>query len=192
MWPDSFPSTRSLRTLGLGSGRLSQQDIFDILRNTRRRYAFHYVLSCDGPVSLGTLADHVAAWENDKAVDEIEAEERQRAYVSLRQSHLPKMDEAGVVSFDPSANTVELAGNAADVEVYLEAVPEGDILWAQTYLGIAGFGAALLVPVWLNISPFADLAAPIGLAIMLAFAGSALLHHRHLQRRRLGTGGVPV
>lgn len=185
-------SVPSLRWLGLGTGGLSQQDVFEILSNTRRRYAFHYLQSHDGAASLAELTDHVAAWEYDAPVGAVGSTERQRVYVSLRQTHLPRMDEAGVVTFDPAANTIELAANAADVEVYLESVPDDDILWAQTYLGIAGIGAVLLVPVWLGFAPFAAFPAVIGLFVALAFAGSAALHHRHLRSRRLGGDDTPI
>jgi hypothetical protein len=176
----------------VGSGGLDREVVFDVLRNERRRYAFHYLRRRDGPVPLRELSDQVAAWEYDTDVDDLDQAQRQRVYVSLCQNHLPKMDEADVVDFDSGDNTVELAENASDVRVYLEVVPDDDILWAQYYLGVAGMGVAFLVAVWIDLPPFPSYVLPVGGALVLVFALSALLHYRQLRRQGPGYGGKPV
>lgn len=181
-----------LALLLTGTDSLGRAAVFEILRNERRRYAFHYLRQRDEPVSLASLSEQVAAWENDTDVEALDPDARQRVYVSLLQSHLPKMDEANIVNFDKSNAVVELSRNASDVEVYVEVVPDDDILWAQYYLGITAIGTMFLVFAWLEIPPFATFVGIIGLAILGVFAASALLHHRYLRHRRLGSPHDPI
>lgn len=174
-----------------GSSRLSRAEIFDLLQNRRRRFALHYLIQQDGSVTLSDLSEHVAAWETNTSVDSLPPEARQRVYVSLRQSHLPRLDRDNVVSFNESDGTVELAGNAPAMQIYLETVPEGDISWAHYYLGVSVVSAGFVILVWQNIRPFSDYELIVWLLIVVAFAGSGVLHHLYLRRHRLGTQGPP-
>jgi cobalamin biosynthesis protein CobD/CbiB len=54
------------------------------------------------------LSEQIAAWENNEAIEEVTADERRRVYVSLHQTHLPRMDEAGVLQYENSRDTIEL------------------------------------------------------------------------------------
>ncbi len=175
----------------LGPSGLETDEVYELLRNERRRYAFHYLQQVGDTVSLRDLSDQVAAWEYETAVDDLESAQRQRVYVSLRQNHLPRMAEAGVVAFDPDANTVDLAPNASNLRVYLEAVPQDDILWAEYFLGLTAICTTFLVMVWIGVPPFPDFVEAVGLVVVGVLAVSALLHRRHLSRRRLGAGDTP-
>lgn len=79
----------------------------------------------DGPVTLGDLAEHVAAWELDKEVAELTSAERKRVYTSLQQTHLPTLERANMVEFND--RTIELTDGAADLDVYLDIVPGDSI-----------------------------------------------------------------
>lgn len=81
--------------------------VFDVLQNRRRRLVLSALSDPDGPTSLGDLAEHIAAIENDKPRSALDSQERKRVYVGLYQSHLPKMDEAGAIRFDDDRGTVE-------------------------------------------------------------------------------------
>jgi len=187
--PGRWASVPSIRS---SSETLSRETVFEMLKNTRRRYVFHILSQRAEPVTLATLSEEVAALEYDTAVEDLTGDQRQRIYVSLRQTHLPRLDDANVVDFDSEANTVGLAENASDLQVYLEAVPDDDILWAQFYLGLAGIGAGLLLFLWLDVPPLSTYPALVGTVMLSVLGGSALVHHRHLQRRRLGTGESPI
>lgn len=54
------------------------------------------------------MSEQIAAWENNEAIEEVTADERRRVYVSLHQTHLPRMDEAGVLQYENSRDTIEL------------------------------------------------------------------------------------
>lgn len=184
---------RLLSTVGRRrqTDQLPQATVFDLLQNNRRRYAFHYLRQQEDVVTLSELSDHVAAWENDTTVEELSSKARQRVYVSLLQTHLPRMDNAGVVEFDKSAGTVQLSNAASTMEIYLETVPEQEILWAHHYLGLTVLAGVFLGFVWQDVRPFSDYELLVWVVVLGMFLGSAVLHHLYLSRRRLGVEGPP-
>jgi hypothetical protein len=80
--------------------------IFSVLQNQRRRDVIEYLGRTDGPVSLGELAEQIAGWENDKEPRLVGSRERKRVYVALYQSHLPKMEEAGAITYQKDRGIV--------------------------------------------------------------------------------------
>lgn len=116
---------------------LSLDLIFEVLKNERRRRVLHYLNDNEGPASLRTLSEHIAALENDKTVAELNSQERKRVYVGLYQCHLPKMDDMGFVEFNKDRGIIELGPAAAAVDKYLDD-PSPDRPWPLYYLLIAG------------------------------------------------------
>jgi len=86
---------------------LSKDTVFDLLSNSRRRFVLHYLERADGPVRLSTLAAEIAATENEVTVDELTSQQRKRTYVSLYQTHIPKLQDAGAVSYNAETGTVD-------------------------------------------------------------------------------------
>ena len=124
------------------------------------------------PIELGDLAEHVAAWELEKDVAAITSTERRRVYTSLQQTHLDKLEEAGIIECD--RKTIEPTERLEDLEFYLEVVPEDEIPWAQYYLGLAGVGSVAVLGAFFNIYPVPDLL--IATLLVVAFAFSAMGH----------------
>ncbi|WP_276260835.1 DUF7344 domain-containing protein [Haloglomus litoreum] len=170
-------------------GNLSEHrdELFDLLSNSRRRYAWHYLKSCEGreAIPLGEVAEQVAAWENDKRVGELDTAERKRVYTSLQQQHLPRMDRADIVDFED--NEIRLADRADEFDVYIDIVDDDDIPWSEYYLGLGAVCAALITAVWVTgiRLPFVS---GLGWAaiVVLAFVGSAAVHVYIDHRRKLG------
>ncbi|NHN49782.1 hypothetical protein G9464_19620 [Halostella sp. JP-L12] len=79
---------------------------FDLLATERRRNALYCLREADDPVPLLELADRVADRE-----DESPSDARERVAISLGQVHLPKLDDAGVVDFDPQDRYVVHRGD---------------------------------------------------------------------------------
>ena len=172
------------------AGGTSRGDVFDLLSNQRRRYAIHYLKREDEPVALGELAEHVAAWELGKEVEELTSTERKRIYTSLQQTHLPTLERAEMIEFDQ--RTIELTENARDLEVYLDVVPEDSVPWGVYYLGLSGLAGVVLAGLWLEVVPtgtISHLAWATGLVAM--FAVSAVVHVLENRRMRLGRGERP-
>jgi len=171
---------------------LSSDDIYDQLANRRRRYALHYLKQVGEPVGVRDLAEQVAAWENGTTVEELGSQARKRVYIALYQSHLPTMDEEGVVDYDDEAGSVELTGSIADTDVYIEVVPEDDIPWDLYYLGLSAANGALLALAWFEVRPFTGV-PDLGWAVvvLVSFAASAFVQSFYRRRMRLGDEGPP-
>mgnify|MGYP000678040494 CR=1 FL=1 len=119
--------------------------IFETLKNSRRREVLHFLRERDERVSLGELAEHVAAIENDTTTDALTSSQRKRVYVGLYQCHLPKMDDIGVVEFNQDRGHITLTDKADAFEEYLDQ-PEAkpDRQWYRYYAGISLLGVAVL------------------------------------------------
>ena len=152
---------------------LAASEIHDVLRNDRRRLVLERLRSDGGVETVADLAERIGAIESGESPPPRNV--RQSVYVSLHQTHLPKLDELEIVEYDPDAKTVTLAENADDVAVYMEVVPQYGLSWAEYYLGVgvlgvlSSFAASLGVPVLRSLSP-----GVIGAALSLVLVGSAL------------------
>lgn len=172
---------------------LTQETAFEMLSCRRRRDVLHYLKQRDGePATLRTLSVQLAAWENDVDPERVTYTQRMRVYTALRQSHLPKMDRAGVVEFDADAGTVTLTDEASELEVYLDVVPHDEIPWSKYYLGLGVLSAGLVAVTWLGVFPFSLLPCPLTAAVTTALlTASALAHWRHDVEMKLGGKGDP-
>lgn len=105
--------------------KLSSDEIFHILQTNRRRDTIRYLLDADGPVKMRDIAEYVAARENDTTVEELTSTERQRAYIPLYQSHLPKLDEEGIIEYNQSRGIVRPTEQLEIFKPYIEATENG-------------------------------------------------------------------
>lgn len=103
---------------------IQKDDAFHVLQNGRRRAVLRYMLDHDGreQFRMRDLAEEVAAWEHDTTVRKLTSNERQRVYIALYQSHLPKLDEYGVIDYNQSRGIIE---PTQLVEVFAPLIPAG-------------------------------------------------------------------
>jgi hypothetical protein len=171
---------------------LSKSEIFDLLRNQRRRFVIHYLKTHDEAVELGDLATRVAAWEYNVDPQAVTSSQRKRVYTTLQQSHLPKLDGAGIVEYDSSRGVIEPTDVLADLTIYLEIVPGNEFAWHEYYLGLGAVCTALMAAVWAGISPFAFVPPIIwGTVISVATVLSASVHIYTQRGMGIGTGEHP-
>ena len=71
-------------------GRLSVDELFDLLPHPRRRDVLRHLVGTEGSVTVEDLA---------KALAEERAESHRLVAAALRHKHLPKLDEQGVVDY---------------------------------------------------------------------------------------------
>ena len=161
-----------------------KDELYDLLSNHRRRYVLHFCKRVDGPVTLSELAEQVAAWEQDKDVSEITSAERKRVYTSLQQTHLDRLDDAGIVAFE--GDEVELTDQAEDLDIYLDIVPAASIPWGVYYLGLSVLGGIVLSGVAVGFVP-TDTVPAIGwgLLVLAAFLLSSIAQVVQNRRYRL-------
>ncbi|MFC6940913.1 hypothetical protein ACFQE8_13240 [Salinirubellus sp. GCM10025818] len=164
---------------------LDRETVFSILSNRRRRYVLHFLKARDGSVGLRELSERIAAWENDCRPEQVTSKERKRVYAALHQSHLPKMDRAGVIRYDPDRGTIELTEASSSFDVYLEMVPRSEVDWGEFYLGLGALGTVVATLVALGVFPF-RLLPPIAYLFLFALAalavGAVRTYRRHLAR----------
>ncbi|MFC6826272.1 DUF7344 domain-containing protein [Halopelagius fulvigenes] len=72
-----------------------------VLDDTDRRTVVSILAEEDAPVSLSLLAESVAAETRNVSLDGPSRSERERLKIKLHHSHLPKLDEAGVLEYSP-------------------------------------------------------------------------------------------
>ncbi|WP_186310969.1 DUF7344 domain-containing protein [Halorubrum depositum] len=143
---------------------LELDDVFHVLQNERRRNVLRYLDDVDDDVvEMRDMAVQIAAWENDTTVQKLHSDQRQRVYIALYQSHLPKLDSLGLIDYNKPRGYVEPRPRLDRVQRYLnleppgESPPEGGSASAEeserhkTVLGAAG-GAALAVAAgWVGV-----------------------------------------
>ena len=172
--------------------RLSKGEIFEVLRNQRRRYVLQYLKQDGSPVELGDLAQQVAAWEYETTLEEVTPEQRKRVYTTLQQTHLPKMDKAGILTFDSDAGVIEPADLLGDVSIYLEIVPGSEFAWRELYLSLGATSCALVAALWIGIYPLTILSDLAWAAIIsVTVTVTAAVHIYHERNMRLGHGEQP-
>lgn len=149
---------------------LSQDLLFDLLSNRRRRFVLHYLLREDRPVSIQELSKQVAMWEFGVTDEELSDQQKKRIYVALYQTHVPKLEEAGVIEYDSDTGLVEIAGQARQLEPYLE---EGAIErrpWHWYFVGLSVASVVFFLAVATDIAGFAALTEfQGGLVVVTAF-----------------------
>lgn len=106
--------------------------VFDLLSNSRRRYALYYLNDqSDGVATIETLTENVIALERTRDGGETAAAEtgttadsnsvdRQTAVLTeLQHSHLPKLEDAGILEHDQRSETIRYWGQPS-LEEWLE------------------------------------------------------------------------
>lgn len=171
---------------------LSKGEIFEVLRNQRRRYILQYLKQDDRPVELGDLAQQIAAWEYDTTLEGVTPEQRKRVYTTLQQTHLPKMDATGILSFDSDRGVIEGTERTGDISVYLEIVPGREFAWRELYLSLGAISCALVAALWLGIYPLTQLSDLSWMTVIAAtLTLTAAAHIYHERNMRLGHGDQP-
>lgn len=174
------------------SDNLSKGEVFEVLRNQRRRYVLQYLKQDERPIELGDLAQQVAAWEYETNLDGVTPEQRKRVYTTLQQTHLPKMDEAGILRFDSDSGVIESTARTRDISVYLEIVPGHEFAWRELYLSLGAVSCALVAALWGGIYPFSTVPTLAWMALIaLTFTFTAVVHVYHERNMRLGYGDHP-
>lgn len=103
-------------------------DVLAALADARRCLALTVLYGADGPMDRSTLAAEVSALLADAPpVDAVERD--------LHHAHLPVLDEAGLVTYDPAAGTVSYEGHPVVNQAWLG--PD-DAYTRQSFLSMPG------------------------------------------------------
>jgi len=159
---------------------LTQDEVYDLLSNARRRFVISYLRRRREPVDIMHLSEAVAAWENDVDADALTDQQTKRVYVSLYQTHLPKLDDAGIVEYDRDSGAVALADAVDELDTYLPNGSDDEIPWQMLYLALAAVGLLLYVATMtFSLMPLSVLGI-----VLLALFGVLAAAQYQLSRRR--------
>ncbi|MFC6732205.1 hypothetical protein [Haladaptatus sp. DYSN1] len=185
---------------------LTQDDIFHLLQNERRRAVLRYLAQSDeDSVRMRDVAEQVAAWENDTTVQQLHSDERQRVYIALYQTHLPKLDDSGVIEYNQSRGIVTPTNHADQLYPFIETANpteapatqdrsehvgeaedaeadanDDDLAWSNYYLGLSSVSALLLGAISLSLVPAALLSSYLLSVLTVAAFGITALGQRFL------------
>lgn len=94
------------------AAELTHAERHRLLASDRRRSVLDALEGRAAPVELTTLAETVVSRETGGS--DVDDERVERVAVSLHHVHLPKLDDVGVVQYDPDTRRVEPVGPVPD------------------------------------------------------------------------------
>lgn len=139
---------RAERTEGI----LDDDELFHLLQSERRRRAIRYLLAADAEtIVMRDVAEAVAAEENDTTVALLGSADRQRVYITLYQSHLPQLADAGVITYDKDRGEITPTPLIEAFGMHLNDRSADDVdrpkhVWGATGLGLGTLLTLALVP----------------------------------------------
>ncbi|WP_456420710.1 DUF7344 domain-containing protein [Thermococcus sp.] len=136
-----------------------------ILGNSRRMLMIEYLRKSDGSAELRDMVEYIAESEGNT-----NRKHRKSVYVSLVQTHIPKLEREGVITF--RHGVITLVRVPDDVTVYMETVMKNDISWSSFYIGLSLI--FLLTGVYIGNVHL------IGASLVYTFVG--LVHKKKMRR----------
>ncbi|WP_435318198.1 DUF7344 domain-containing protein [Haloarchaeobius sp. TZWSO28] len=123
--------------------RLQECDIHQILSNSRRRETLRVLNRSTGSITLRDLSELIAAIESGETPAPRNI--RETVYISLHQTHLPKLDELGVLEYDCNRKLITLDEGAREVAQYMDVTTGHGITWGEYYRGLGVVGLCAVV-----------------------------------------------
>jgi hypothetical protein len=148
---------------------LSKDELFEILKNQRRRDALRFLKENGGAVNLSDMSEYIAAKENGIEVGALSSSQRKRVYIGLYQCHLPKMSNFGVIDFDKDRGTIALRPASKLLDAYLDDDPTEPDSNDELRMGAAAT-VALLVAAGLAGAPVLSVLPAAGWALVSTVA----------------------
>lgn len=151
---------------------LTNDDIFDILSNSRRRRLLYYLEKRDGSAELRELARLIATAESDSDTEEVPSDAIRRVYISLYQLHVPNLQEFGLVEYDEDTTLVSMTER---VDEMFELFVMKTSPWPRYYVAIALGGAIFLGAIAFDVFPVSAITAAF--LIVVGVAGMSIVHY---------------
>lgn len=119
--------------VGNNSDKPSIDEIFDILSDSRRRHVLSILMNHGEELTVSQLAEKIASRDNgpprnevpytkDQVRSEVPEDRLTRITTSLHHADIPKMDQVGLVEFDPDHKTIRATENVNQIEHILVLV----------------------------------------------------------------------
>jgi DNA-binding transcriptional ArsR family regulator len=170
-------------TTGDDGDRLSETKVHFVLSNERRRAVLSQLQAADEPLSTRALSELVAGVE--AGVTPPPRDVRQSVYVSLQQTHLPKLEGLGIITIREDGGVV-LTEQATVVMNSLNRDSEAERPWGAYYLGLATVGLGVQLAGFADVPVLGDLAFTGVTVVLLICAVSAAYHLSQQESSLLG------
>lgn len=159
---------------------LTPDVVFEVLSNSRRRATLYVLRTRSDVGSVAELADQITAMENDVPVSEVTRRERKRVYVSLYQTHVPKLETVGLVEREDG----ELRPTARAHRIDRFLPDETSTPRLSEWVGAVSVGTIFSSVALAIIGVSMAVATRLGLAVLVLAVGlSALVQFEHRRRR---------
>lgn len=165
----------------MNTGSISADTVHEVLSNSRRRMTLEFLRE-QGSLTHSELSELIAEAETGESPPPRNI--RRSVYVSLQQTHLPKLDDENIVVRDDSTDDLVLGESVDDVAVYLEVVPERELAWSEFIAGVCMLGVLLVVAEEVGVPFLSALDSPMTLAMLFGVLFVASVWQRETQRIR--------
>lgn len=88
----------------------------------RERYVL-YCLSRHGNMALWDVADELVVWETGNRLPDVPADVCRTTYLSLYHTHVPRLERAGLVVYEPDRDRLALSDSALEIACREPAPP---------------------------------------------------------------------
>lgn len=163
---------------------LDPGEIHDVLRNDRRRLALRCLQQAEGnELPVRDLSEQVASLETGE--DPAPRNIRQSVYVSLHQTHLPKLDKLDIVEYDADAKVVALGDQMKQVEIYMEIVPRYALSYAEYYFMVGLLGMLTTIAVLLGVPGITELGVTVAASLFFVVVMLSATYQVYTQQERI-------
>jgi DNA-binding transcriptional ArsR family regulator len=157
-------STEASRESGESApDRAARDQVFHILSNSRRRQVLSYLIDRGGSATKRGVSRHIAARENDVAADEVTPSMRKPVYIALHQTHIPRLEEEGLVRVNGQGTELTLTEDGRALGRYVEADGD-DVPWSVLYLGLSAVSCATVAAAAVGVVPGSHVVWAAGIA----------------------------
>ncbi len=106
-------------------GELTVSHAFRLLGNRRRRYVLHTLLDHSGSMAVDQLVESIRDLERQQGEDP--SDHVERVDIALRHTHLPQLEDAGVIAWHRRADAVEREPAMTVLAPFLDLVEAYDL-----------------------------------------------------------------
>lgn len=170
----------------------SEKQLYDALWNIRRRYVLYYTKHVGRPVAFNELVEQIAIWESFGSNGTVDRRKRKSVHNSLNQTHLPKLEQIGLINNDRESNKITVTDKAEQIDLYPASE---DYAWG---FGYNFLGVSLFSLVGLDFLGVITLGNPTsitllqGLTLFLIALTVGHTYDRLRQQRRLRNKGPDI
>ena len=156
---------------------ITKDEVFEVMSSSRRRLILYHLHRRGGRAELRELARDTAEAETEGKVDDGVVK---RFYISLYQTHVPKLEEVGLVRYDGDTKEVTLTERVEDVANVLNATESSGRRWPAYYGALAVLGGVIAV---VQLSGIAPPAASLVFAAALLILAVFQYYETEIKRR---------